>query len=98
MALITCPDCDRQVSEHAASCIHCGRPLGSELIEQPAAGSAEATKKGVQRSKLRNDLGRAIAFVGLAIALVVGMASSATVGWVVALVVLGVAIWVTYGS
>jgi hypothetical protein len=98
MALITCPDCGKQISEQAASCINCGRPLRSELVGQPAAGSAEATKKGQQRSKLRTDLGGAIAFVGLPFAVVVGMASSATAGWITALVVLAIAIWVAYGS
>lgn len=98
MALITCPDCGKQISEQAASCIHCGRPLKSDLVGQPSAGSAEATKKGQQRSKLRTDLGSAIALVGLSIAVVVGMATSATAGWITAMVVLGLAIWVTYGS
>lgn len=97
MALITCPDCKKQISEQAASCIHCGRPMGVDLVNQPSAGSAEANKKGQQRSKLRTDLGSAIAFVGLPIALVVGMASSAMAGWIAAIVVLGIAIWVTYG-
>lgn len=26
MALITCPDCDKQVSASAPACPHCGRP------------------------------------------------------------------------
>lgn len=92
MALITCPDCGKQVSERTASCIHCGRPLQADLVGQPSAGSAEANKKGQQRSKLRTDLGSAIAFVGLPIALAVGMATTATVGRVTAMVVLGIAI------
>lgn len=98
MALITCPDCGKQVSEKAASCIHCGRPLQSDLVGQPSAGSAEANKKGQQRSRLRTDLGSAVAFVGLPVALVVGMATSAMAGWVTAMVVLGIAMWITYGS
>ena len=34
MALINCPDCGREVSDRATSCIHCGAPLNekSELI------------------------------------------------------------------
>ena len=27
MPLITCPDCGKKISDAAASCIHCGRPL-----------------------------------------------------------------------
>jgi len=98
MALITCPDCGKQLSDQAASCIQCGRPMKPDLVDKPSAGSADAAKVGRQRSKLRNDTGHAIAFIGLPIALVVGMASSAWIGWVLAMVVFALAIWVTYGS
>ncbi len=27
MPLITCPDCEKQISDIAPSCIHCGRPM-----------------------------------------------------------------------
>ena len=27
MALIFCPDCGKQISDQAAMCIHCGRPM-----------------------------------------------------------------------
>jgi hypothetical protein len=27
MALITCPDCKKQVSGDAEKCVHCGRPI-----------------------------------------------------------------------
>lgn len=33
MALVTCPDCGKPVSNLAPSCIHCGRPIQNELIE-----------------------------------------------------------------
>jgi uncharacterized membrane protein YvbJ len=97
MALITCPDCGKQVSEQAAACIGCGRPLKADLAKNPSAGSSEAVKKGAQRSKLRTDLGQAIAFVGLTIAVIVGIVGSPLVGWLFALVALGLAIWITYG-
>jgi len=29
MALITCPDCQKEVSDQAVACIHCGRPVVS---------------------------------------------------------------------
>src|SRR3954468_2459778 len=35
MALITCPDCQRQVSQYAPACSHCGRPV-QQRSEQPA--------------------------------------------------------------
>jgi len=31
MALITCPECGRQVSDQAVTCIHCGYPLPSNM-------------------------------------------------------------------
>lgn len=27
MALITCPDCEKEISDQAAACPHCGRPV-----------------------------------------------------------------------
>lgn len=27
MALITCPDCKKQISDSALTCIHCGKPM-----------------------------------------------------------------------
>src|SRR5678815_707741 len=27
VALITCPDCQKEISDRAPACIHCGRPL-----------------------------------------------------------------------
>lgn len=32
MALVTCPDCGRQVSDAAPSCPGCGRPIGSHVV------------------------------------------------------------------
>lgn len=96
MSLINCPDCKKEVSPRAASCIHCGCPLQADLRNEPSPGSASAHKKGQQRSKLRQDLGSAVAFVGLPVALVVGMATSATIGWWVALAVCVLAVYVHY--
>jgi len=31
MALITCPECGKQVSSQAAACIHCGCPIPSDM-------------------------------------------------------------------
>lgn len=96
MALIKCPDCEKEISPRAPSCIHCGAPIQADLQNQPSAGSAAANKAGQQRSKLRNDLGSAIAFVGLPIALVVGMATTPTTGWLVAVAVCVLAVVVHY--
>src|SRR5688500_8201890 len=52
MPLTTCPDCAREVSTEAPSCIHCGRPQATSsspanLAEKPAAGIATALVLGV---------------------------------------------------
>ena len=33
MALINCPECNREISDMAESCPHCGLPLVTELTE-----------------------------------------------------------------
>lgn len=99
MGLVTCPDCQKEVSDQATACIHCGRPLSSDLVDKPAAGSAEAAKTGRQRSKLRNDLGNAVGLIGFAGAVVVGIAAgSLALGFVLALAAIGLGLWITYGS
>ena len=36
MALIKCPDCGGDVSDAAATCIHCGRPIAaSQATDEP---------------------------------------------------------------
>ena len=46
MALIVCPECGRNVSEHAYACPHCGYPInvqvsqGSDLLSAPMVNSA----------------------------------------------------------
>ena len=35
MALISCPDCGKEVSDTAPACIHCGRVMKSAPITQP---------------------------------------------------------------
>lgn len=41
MPLITCPDCEKQISDAAPSCIHCGRPTEAGLQAQYAAERRE---------------------------------------------------------
>tara|TARA_Y100001970_G_C14226295_1_gene855892 strand:- start:2096 stop:2617 length:522 start_codon:yes stop_codon:yes gene_type:complete len=36
MALITCPDCNQEISDAAPSCIKCGRPMETKSIVQPS--------------------------------------------------------------
>lgn len=99
MAMTNCPDCGKSVSDQSSSCINCGYPLKKDLQRQPSAGSADAAKKGRQRSKLRNDMGSAIAFVGIISAVIVGAVSSSfLIGFLVAFISTGIGIWVAYGS
>ena len=35
MALITCPECGKEISDKAKCCIHCGYPLEEEAQKQP---------------------------------------------------------------
>lgn len=98
MALIACSECGNEISDKAASCVRCGNPISPQLLDQPAAGSADAVKSGRQRSRARADGGKAIAFVGLPIALVVGMATTAAIGWGVAFAVMVLAVVVAYGG
>ena len=51
MALIKCPECDLQVSDHAIACPHCGYPL------QTTAAKKQRTKQR-RRKKLPNGLAR----------------------------------------
>lgn len=102
MALVNCPDCGKQISAVAPTCISCGRPMSAAVPPRPVLSAPgplthEAVKKGVQRSKLRNDLGSGFALIGLPAAIVVGMIWGAGAGWVTAIVVLGLAAWITYG-
>ena len=99
MGLISCPDCEKEVSDSAAACIHCGRPLSADLTDKPAAGSAQAAKMGRQRSKFRNDLGNAVGAIGFVLGLVVGvMAGNLLLGLGLAVAGILFGIWIAYGS
>ena len=53
MALIKCPDCKREVSDKAMSCLSCGYPL--EQVTTPEATAAATTVKrgkGIQLASL----------------------------------------------
>ncbi|MFL2635107.1 MAG: hypothetical protein ACJ0J6_04610 [Dehalococcoidia bacterium] len=40
MPLITCPDCQKEISDAAPSCIKCGRPMESKSIVKPSRDEA----------------------------------------------------------
>ena len=39
MALIKCPECDLQVSDHAIACPHCGYPINTKVAKQQQSKS-----------------------------------------------------------
>jgi hypothetical protein len=43
MALVSCPECSRQVSDHASACPHCGYPLAgfTDVVPEPAISRAQ---------------------------------------------------------
>jgi len=45
MALINCPDCNKEVSEHAPTCPNCGRPL-KEVPKSEKEIIVEKNKEG----------------------------------------------------
>ena len=54
MALTTCPECNKEISTEAVSCIHCGKPLNKKIQ------TIELTSKRWKKVKL-------IAWIGLVI-------------------------------
>lgn len=59
MALITCPDCGRKVSDLAKSCPECGRPIQAEVVaQQPKEENIpmEEPKAEFSASLLRSEL------------------------------------------
>ena len=56
MAMITCPECGRQISEYAAMCIGCGAPMEiikkllaeAEPLVEPVPAEAESTERTAQ--------------------------------------------------
>lgn len=49
MALIKCPECDKEISDSAQSCVHCGYPLNKDATE--AKPQAEANMAVIQKGK-----------------------------------------------
>ena len=45
MALVICPDCGGRVSDQAAACIHCGRPMNVEKGKLYISGKKDGWNK-----------------------------------------------------
>jgi hypothetical protein len=53
MALISCPACDKQISQMASACPSCGHPAASaHPVERPAVQTVEQTSKGYKAGQL----------------------------------------------
>ncbi|QKS70137.1 zinc ribbon domain-containing protein [Paenalkalicoccus suaedae] len=66
MALISCPECDRSISDHAKACPHCGYPLRESRTPHPSVIYQEAPKE-------RKGMGCCGCFVLLAIGIAVAI-------------------------
>ncbi len=82
MALISCPECGKQISDKAAVCIHCGYALneekmkalnikGTEVTESKAAGTSFFTKLDILESKFSHPK-----FITLDRSMILGIAGS----------------------
>ena len=40
MALTTCPECGREVSDAATQCPHCGKPFNKQVVKQVINGAS----------------------------------------------------------
>jgi hypothetical protein len=74
MALISCPSCEKQVSEQAATCPNCGHPIAEGLVHNP-----EPQKVVVQlpASKASGSGGCGFGFL-LILLVIVGIIAAAT--------------------
>ena len=63
MALITCPDCENRISDQAASCPHCGRPVSAQSSMK--VGREKAIELTSKRLKLISICSVAAIVIGL---------------------------------
>ncbi len=56
MALIRCPECGRQISDDAAMCMGCGKPM--EKIHEQLAAEKEATRLQAEKLKAEQEAAR----------------------------------------
>ena len=60
MPLITCPDCEKQISDSAESCPHCGRPM------QTAMKCPNCKSTNIEKISTASKLGSALMWGALA--------------------------------
>ncbi len=69
MALIACPDCGAQVSDQAAHCIKCGRPLAASNDATRGVEAAITTQQTAKRYKKQMLIAAVVCCVGLVVAI-----------------------------
>ena len=67
MALVRCPDCGKEISDAAPSCIHCGRPRAAQIVGDKVQ-TVELTAKRYKGQQL-------LGVILLVVAVVVAIAS-----------------------
>ncbi len=92
MALIDCPECGKQISDKAVSCIHCGNPL----VTTPTPVKLAAESDAVVTTEATNKAWKAVQGIGvlmivLGLVSCMGTAGSGGTGGAFALFALGAA-------
>lgn len=77
MALITCPDCGKEVSDRAAACNGCGAPLG---VDAEARGSGVRSLTTTQLTSKSLKIQSLIAVVMFLVGMVMAMATDPAEG------------------
>ena len=82
MGLIMCPDCGKEISESAATCINCGRPMQAIPSNVPAqtSGGTESSGSGL--------VGAFIAIIGVVVGIVAMFAQSFILGIFAAIILI----------
>ncbi len=76
MAIIHCPECNREVSDRAASCPHCGYPI-SEVGKQTAQPAAQQLSQANSTPAPQPKKGQAGATIAIISAVIIALAGAA---------------------
>jgi len=65
MALISCPECGRQVSDKASACPQCACPLGAVSVGGVGVVTIQETSKKWKKLQLLGAIGVPVCFIGI---------------------------------
>ncbi len=102
MPLIPCPDCRKEISDHADACLHCGRPMAARPTDPGRGGMtraemAQAVKEGEQRAEGRRTIGCLMFWLTVGLFVVAAAADSPRLAAAIVVVGFATAGWITYG-